>query len=425
MATTPRSPRILDLKPFLNRSRAAGDSRSSRSLPDTPLPGGSFDFVDVVDDTPPPSDGESLRAQAAHDRPMVTRTWRVFLTMLATGVVVACLATPLFFLLSGSSGSDQTRAVLFVAMLSSVVTGYLNYSTSRLAFGRILRRVQEQSRTLFQVDEAEDNAIQASEIDRLDETLASLLGELKQQMERQKRLERNDLIQTITALATAIEARDPYTRNHSRSVARWSVRLGRSMGLRRDQLYEMHLAGLMHDIGKIGVPDEVLLKPGKLTPDEVRAIQAHVEWSYSIISPITSLKQVSAIVRHHHERFDGKGYPDRLAGNDIPLGARIMAVVDMFVAMTENRPYRQGLSIDTAVEELRRVAGTQIDPTCMQAFLDVLTNDGMLSPHAHAPQGRADADALVGEAPAGAADAADAADYEDEDEAGSKRAAAN
>ena len=155
--------------------------------------------------------------------------------MLATGVVVACLATPLFFLLSGSSGSDQTRAVLFVAMLSSVVTGYLNYSTSRLAFGRILRRVQEQSRTLFQVDEAEDNAIQASEIDRLDETLASLLGELKQQMERQKRLERNDLIQTITALATAIEARDPYTRNHSRSVARWSVRLGRSMGLRRDR----------------------------------------------------------------------------------------------------------------------------------------------------------------------------------------------
>jgi HD-GYP domain-containing protein (c-di-GMP phosphodiesterase class II) len=276
----------------------------------------------------------------------------------------------------------------------------------------MLRSVQEQSRTLFQLNDCgPSNAIQASEIDRLDETLAHLLGELKQQMERQKRLERNDLIQTITALATAIEARDPYTRNHSRSVARWSVRLGRAMGLRRDHLYEMHLAGLMHDIGKIGVPDEVLLKPGKLTPQEVLAIQAHVEWSYSIISPITSLKQVSAIVRHHHERFDGKGYPDRLAGMEIPLGARIMAVVDMFVAMTEDRPYRQGLTIDTAVAELRRVAGTQIDPTCMEAFLDLLESDGLL-------------DARVDE-PAPDITPQPRVVAQDEDEPESKRAAAN
>ena len=411
MATTPRSPRILDLKPLLDRTQREVGRDPARGLPHTPRVGGSFDFVDVVDDTPPPAGQEPDLDAADTPRPMVTRTWRVFLTMLATGVVVACLATPFFYLLNGAAAPQTTRAVLFVAMLSSVVTGYLNYTTSRQVFGRLLRHVLEQSRALFQLNEPDSvHSLQASEIDRLDTTLDHLLRELKQQMERQKRLERNDLIQTITALATAIEARDPYTRNHSRSVARWSVRLGRAMGLRRDLLYEMHLAGLMHDIGKIGVPDGVLLKPGRLTPQEVLAVQAHVEWSYSIISPITSLKQVSAIVRHHHERFDGKGYPDRLAGADIPLGARIMAVVDMFVAMTEDRPYRQGLPLETAVAELRRVAGTQIDPTCMEAFLDLLQSDGLLARGAQA----------AGGAP-GPADR----EAQDEAEPESKRAAAN
>ncbi|HEX7880465.1 MAG TPA: HD domain-containing phosphohydrolase, partial [Candidatus Eisenbacteria bacterium] len=150
--------------------------------------------------------------------------------------------------------------------------------------------------------------------------------------------------------------------------------------LSREALYEIHLAGLLHDIGKIAVPDEVLMKPGRLTDLEMRQVQAHVEWSWNILSPITMLGPVGLMVRHHHERFDGHGYPDRLAGDAIPQGARIMAVADMFVAMTEDRPYRKGLPVEVAVAELQRVSGSQVDPALVRSFLECLEIDGLYEP---------------------------------------------
>ena len=219
-----------------------------------------------------------------------------------------------------------------------------------------------------------------TELDQLVDTVSGLVDELKYQLDSKQRTERNDLIRTITALATALEARDPHTQNHSKTVARLSVRLGRHVGLRREELYEIHLAGLLHDIGKIAVPDEILMKPGRLTEEEMRQVQAHVEWSWNILAPITMLGSVALMVRHHHERYDGKGYPDRLSGEAIPLGARIMAVADMFVAMTEDRPYRKGLPIELAVAELHRVAGSQVDPALVTAFLACLEEDDIHQP---------------------------------------------
>lgn len=377
MTRPPTPSKIVDIVPRLKagRDRRGAKGRSGQ----TPGVGGSFDFIDVIDDTPPPHSAIWSQNEG-YSRPTgLARTWTLFLWMTAAGALCGLAVGVLFRILAPNVPTDQLLAMGASATLAGVLAAYVNYRLARRATRALLARVHERSRALFsiQVPDLEERPL-SGELDQLDLTISLLLEELKGRMDHQKRMEHNDLVQTITALATAIEARDPYTRHHSRSVARLSVRLGRAMGLSRTDLYELHLGGLMHDIGKIGVADEILLKPGKLTPDEVRAIQAHVDWSYSIISPISSLKSVSQIVRHHHERYDGKGYPDGLVGEEIPLGARIVAVVDMFEAMTEDRPYRSGLSIDVAVKELHRVAGSQIDPDCMLAFLDLLRSDGVL-----------------------------------------------
>lgn len=369
--------KIVDIVPRLKprRERLAAAGRSLQ----TPGNALRFEFIDTVDDTPPPHSAIWNQAGGVSRPTGTARTWRLFLAMTAAGAACGIAVGLLFRLLAPNVPTDQLLAMGASATLAGILAAYGGYRLARRTARGLLTRVHERSRSLFgiQVPDLEIRTL-AGEFDQLDLTVGLLLEELKGRMDHQKRMEHNDLVQTITALATAIEARDPYTRHHSRSVARLSVRLGRSMGLSRTDLYELHLGGLMHDIGKIGVADDILLKPGKLTPDEVRAIQAHVDWSYSIISPISSLKSVAQIVRHHHERFDGKGYPDGLVGEEIPLGARVVAVVDMFVAMTEDRPYRSGLSIPVAVAELRRVSGAQIDPHCMEAFLELLRSDGVL-----------------------------------------------
>lgn len=377
MPSPPESPKIVDIVPRLKAGRDR-KGKSGRAV-QTPAGGASFDFIDVVDDTPPPPTAIWTQPGGVSRPTGVSRTWNLFLAMTASGAASGLAVGILFRILAPNVPTDQLLAMGASAILAGVLAAYGNYRLARRSARGLLSRLHERSRALFsmQVPDLDERSL-AGEFDHLDLSVGILLEELKSRMDHQKRMEHNDLIQTITALATAIEARDPYTRHHSRSVARLSVRLGRAMGLMRTDLYELHLGGLMHDIGKIGVADEILLKPGKLTPDEVRAIQAHVDWSYSIISPISSLKSVSLIVRHHHERFDGKGYPDGLVGEEIPLGARIVAVVDMFEAMTEDRPYRSGLSIEVAVKELRRVSGTQIDPRCMEAFLELLRSDGVI-----------------------------------------------
>ena len=175
-------------------------------------------------------------------------------------------------------------------------------------------------------------------------------------------------VETVTALAEAVEMRDPYTGGHLHRVVAYSLLLGRELGLEPEVLETLALGATLHDIGKIGVPDHVLLKPSRLDPAELAIMQRHTVDGAEIVSRIESLAEILEIVRSHHERMDGSGYPDRLPGDEIPLLARIVAVADTFDAMTTSRPYRTALALDVAAAEIRRHAGSQHCPTVVAAF---------------------------------------------------------
>ncbi len=172
----------------------------------------------------------------------------------------------------------------------------------------------------------------------------------------------------IRALTAAIDAKDPYTSGHSERVARIAFRLAEEMGLPPAKRSDIYLAGLLHDIGKIGIDDEVLKKCGPLSPEEYRQIQAHVEIGVTILKDLKKLAHILPSVRHHHESLDGTGYPDHLSGEDIPLEARILAVADSFDAMSSNRPYRKRLSLMKIDEILRTGRGVQWDPKVIDAL---------------------------------------------------------
>jgi diguanylate cyclase (GGDEF)-like protein len=179
-------------------------------------------------------------------------------------------------------------------------------------------------------------------------------------------------VTTVEALANALEANDEYTSTHARWITDLSLRVGRELGLDDPTLKRLELGALLHDIGKIGIPSDVLSKPGRLTAEERKLVQTHPELGERIIGPIDRLEDVRPIVRHCHERWDGKGYPDGIAGERIPLESRIIFVCDAYHAMTSDRPYRRALSHREAVRRLAEAAGTQFDPTVVSVALGVL-----------------------------------------------------
>ncbi|WP_240910887.1 HD-GYP domain-containing protein [Paludisphaera soli] len=172
----------------------------------------------------------------------------------------------------------------------------------------------------------------------------------------------------IRALTTAIDAKDPYTSGHSERVARIAVRLAQELGMPPQKRSDLYLAGLLHDIGKIGIDDEVLKKTGPLTPQEYHRIQEHVEIGVTILQDLKKLRHIMPGVRHHHESLDGSGYPDHLEGDEIPIEARILAVADSFDAMSSNRPYRRRLSPMQIDEILKKGRGVQWDPAVIDAL---------------------------------------------------------
>jgi len=176
----------------------------------------------------------------------------------------------------------------------------------------------------------------------------------------------------IRSLAAAIDARDPYTRGHSEEVARLTVCVAREMGWDGADLEMLEFAALLHDVGKIAVPDAILRKNGPLTPEEWEIVRQHPHHSAQIVEPVAPLRRIIPWIYHHHEWWDGSGYPDGLKGEEIPLAARIIAVVDAYNAMTTERPYRDAMSHEEAIEELRRCAGTQFDPEVVEVFLRIL-----------------------------------------------------
>ena len=183
---------------------------------------------------------------------------------------------------------------------------------------------------------------------------------------------------TIQALATAIDSRDHYTGGHSYMVTQYALKMAERVGLDEKDLELMQIAGLLHDIGKIGISDTILNKPGKLTEEEMNIIKAHPILGHTIIESIDALKPVSKIIYHHHEHYDGKGYPEGLKGEDIPLMSRILTVSDVFHALTSDRIYRKGMPLDKALAIMREETGTTFDPDIMTIFFQLVEEEEIL-----------------------------------------------
>ena len=179
-------------------------------------------------------------------------------------------------------------------------------------------------------------------------------------------------LDSIQTLRYTVEAKDPYTRGHSDRVSLYSVLIGKYLGLSEKDLKTLEIGGLFHDIGKIGVPDAILRKETKLTDDEYSEIKNHPAIGAHILSSAEIFKDIIPIVKHHHEKYDGNGYPGRLKGEEIPYLARIAAIADTFDAMTSKRTYRDALPLETVIAEFERCRGTQFDPKLDDVFLDIL-----------------------------------------------------
>lgn len=180
------------------------------------------------------------------------------------------------------------------------------------------------------------------------------------------------LLSTVMALANTLEAKDPYTVGHSQRVAELSEALARRIGMTEQEAEHIRLAGLLHDIGKIGIRESIINKAGPLTTEEVVHLQTHPLISERILLPVTELNGSLHAIRNHHEHWDGNGYPDGLSGLDIPLGARILALADTFDAMTSERPYRAAASPGAALQEIQRGLGSQFDPELGSIFIELL-----------------------------------------------------
>jgi HD-GYP domain-containing protein (c-di-GMP phosphodiesterase class II) len=185
-------------------------------------------------------------------------------------------------------------------------------------------------------------------------------------------------LETIVALANSIDSKDPYTRGHSQRVGETAVEIGRELGLNEHELRWLRYGGILHDVGKIGIIESILRKQTRLTDEEMVVMREHPEIGDTIVSPITFLAPVRAAIRNHHERWDGKGYPDGLAGDAIPLAARIVNCADTFDACTSTRPYQKAMPLEQALEIMERLRGSQLDPSVLDALRRVVQKKGVL-----------------------------------------------
>lgn len=209
------------------------------------------------------------------------------------------------------------------------------------------------------------------ELTNQEEEIARLKDEL---VEAKLQIERAYL-ENIETLRYAVEVRNPYTRGHSERVSKYAVLIGEKLNLSDEQLRILRIGGLFHDIGKIGTPDSILLKDSKLTDEEYAKIKRHPTIGTEILSNSEVFKDILPIVKHHHERYDGKGYPDQLKGEEIPLLARITSVADSFDAMSSRRTYRDKLELSNIIDEIEKNKGTQFDPEMADAFIEILKDN--------------------------------------------------
>jgi len=188
---------------------------------------------------------------------------------------------------------------------------------------------------------------------------------------------RASFVQSVTALANAIDIRDTYTNTHSQQIANWAAQTARALGCTPAEVNEISLGGLLHDIGKIGIPDTILQKPTKLNEEEWKIVHTHPSLGADLIAPIKKLANVSPMIEYSHERYDGLGYPHRTKGEDIPLGARIISVVDSYSAMLDKRPYKEPYNMSEIIKELKVNSGKMYDPRVVEAFLKIIQAEGI------------------------------------------------
>ncbi|MBP8698926.1 MAG: HD-GYP domain-containing protein, partial [Syntrophorhabdaceae bacterium] len=181
-----------------------------------------------------------------------------------------------------------------------------------------------------------------------------------------------NVFQTLTCLIDAINKRDTYTEGHCNRVTNMSLKLAEKMDLAGFERDVIRFVGPIHDLGKIGIPDAILLKPGSLTDDEYKIMKSHSVFGEEILSRFVILARESKVIRSHHERYDGKGYPDAIAKDDIPISSRVIALCDTYDAMTSNRPYRNAMQKQDALKEIQRCSKSQFDPSIVECFLPMM-----------------------------------------------------
>jgi HD-GYP domain-containing protein (c-di-GMP phosphodiesterase class II) len=210
-------------------------------------------------------------------------------------------------------------------------------------------------------------------------SVEALVRRLKQALRQNQEL----FLETIRTVATAIDAKDPYTRGHSERVSSYSMVIGRYLELGQDELFQVRIAAILHDVGKLGIQDGILNKPGGLTEDEYRIMRQHPAIGAQIMAPIRMLKDIIPGIRNHHETWDGQGYPDHLREHDIPLVARIIGVADTFDAMTTTRPYQEAMELDFVLSRMRSMAGTRFDPRVVEALIKAVEAGDVTPPRPH------------------------------------------
>jgi len=277
-------------------------------------------------------------------------------------------------LLTGGSDISIARDAINLGEVFRLITkpwdGEELKATIRQAFHQY--DLEDEVRELHEITAQQNTMLQ-----QVNHTLERQVQLRTKQLEEKHRELRCAYFETIRALAQAVDAKDTYTHGHSERVGIYASKIAREMGFPEEFIEQAYLAGVLHDIGKIGIPDEIISKPSKLDADEMAVMKTHPEISAKILEPVSFLAGAIPGVRHHHEWFDGssRGYPDGLAGDAIPFVARILLVADTVEAMTSDRPYRKALPLETVRKELDKFAGSQFDPSCVDALLRILERE--------------------------------------------------
>jgi len=262
----------------------------------------------------------------------------------------------------------QALKFVLVVTFAALILGYL----FAVGISTPIRALAASTRAISRGDFRQRTPVQgAAEISELAETFNSMAGNIEEFVEQLKQAaaENHDLfLGSIRMLAAAIDEKDPYTRGHSGRVAKYAVIVGQQLGLPAPELDKIRISALLHDVGKIGVDDQVLKKPGKLTPEEFGLMKQHPLKGANIMRPVAQLKEMIPGIELHHEHVDGGGYPHGLSGDAIPMMARIIAVVDTLDAMTTNRPYQSGMDLEFAMNKILTLAGTKFDPAVVDAL---------------------------------------------------------